>query len=290
MAALDPNAPNEFDLARKRAAGQANKQNQMQQDALKRRAASLGNMSGGAFIKQQQEAIRDTGQQLAQANEGIDTAQRAEVRRVNEIKEARDFSRGEREASQKFASGERDASQKFASGESALSRQQQADQFGQNLGFQKEQLAQQAEQFKGQMELAFKEFKFKDKMSDHQIKMAGKAADLAMKQFDLQEKTEAFNAIQSIANQKLSPDQINAMIGILGPEIMENFKGDIPALFGKESKTTTSASPKTADATSEITTTENGTKYYNNSNGKRVMITPNGKKFVMYNGEYIPAN
>lgn len=220
---IKPNAPSEFDLARKRAANQASTQNQTMQDALKRRAASLGNMNGGALMKQQQEAIKASGQQLAQANEGIDTAERAEDRRKNEIIEARNF-----------AVAEREAQQKFAANESALGRKQQQSQFGQSLAMQKTQLDQQSKQFQTQMDLAFKDFDMRKGMNEEQMKLAKQSADLAMSQFDLQKKTEAFNAMQSLVNQPLTKDQFHAMAGILGPEIMGSF-GDFAELFGSGS-------------------------------------------------------
>lgn len=232
MKPLTPGGPSEFDVARKRAEGQAKKQQQTMQDAIKRRAASLGNLNSGAVIKQQQQAIRDTGQQLRQATEGIDAAERSDIQRRRDIQEQRDFARGEREATQSFQAEQagltRTAQQsQFEKTFGLQSKQfeQQKTQWSENLAFQKQQLAQQHQQF-------VEELNLREGMNAKQTKMAEQAANLAMEQWDFQKKTEAFNAIQSLANQKLSKPQVDAMIGILGSDIMNLFQNDLGALFG----------------------------------------------------------
>lgn len=216
--AVNPGGPSEFDLARKRAQEQNLRERQMAQDAIKRRAASLGNLKAGVTMKQQQIANTEGAKQLANVNEGIDVAERAEFRRQAEIKEARDFAKSEREAQQAFAAEQ-----------ALLQRQQQAQQFEKQFGMAKEQ-------FQKQFDLQMKDFDLRETMSKEQSALAKQAAEIAMEQWDLQKRSEVFNAIQSIANQKLSEDQVNAMVGILGPDIMKMFDGDIATLFGKPAK------------------------------------------------------
>lgn len=107
----------QFALARKRAATQEAANAQGATDAIQRRMAAQGGGPSGAQIKLEAQARDQSAQRLASANEGIDAAEQAENRRVAEIKEGRDFARGEREASQQFAHGERLGGQEFARGE-----------------------------------------------------------------------------------------------------------------------------------------------------------------------------
>lgn len=151
-------AGNEFDYARKRAAQQEASNLQQQKDALARRQAQTGGGVSGALMKQEQVASDASAQRLQQANEGIDTAQRAEERRIREIEEGRRFTTSEREAAQGFAAGEsalarrfqtgeREASQGFASGESALQRRFLT---GERMGSQDFSRQQQLEAFRQQ--------------------------------------------------------------------------------------------------------------------------------------------
>jgi hypothetical protein len=113
---------NQFEVARKRAAQQEASNLQGQNDAIKRRMASMGGGPSGAMVKLENQARDDSAKRLADANEGIDVQEHAENRRIAEIKEGRDFQRGEREASQLFSRGEREASQLFGSGEAEKGR------------------------------------------------------------------------------------------------------------------------------------------------------------------------
>ncbi len=118
----------EFDHQRQKAAQSENAQLQRQRDAIARRGAAMGGGPGGALIKQEQLAADTSGQRLAQANEGIDMAQRAEGRRIREVQEGRDYQTSERLGSQgfsaeqsaiarKYGTGEREASQAFSQSE-----------------------------------------------------------------------------------------------------------------------------------------------------------------------------
>jgi hypothetical protein len=97
---------NEFDLARRRAAQQETANLQLQKDAIARRAAQLGGGVQGSMIKQEALAADASAQRLGQAHEGIDTAQRAEERRLREVQEGREFTTSERLGSEKFIAGE----------------------------------------------------------------------------------------------------------------------------------------------------------------------------------------
>ncbi len=106
----------EFDLARNRAKQQAGADVQVKRDALARRQAQLGGGPGGAFVKAEQGAIDESQQRLADVNEGIDTAQRAEARRIGEIEAAQKYGTSEREAAQAFATKQREAQQSWQQG------------------------------------------------------------------------------------------------------------------------------------------------------------------------------
>jgi len=120
-----PAPVNQFDVARKRAATQETANLQGQGDAIKRRMASMGGGPSGAMVKMENQARDDSAKRLATANEGIDVAEQGENRRVAEIKEQRDFQRGEREAGQQFARGERLGSQDFGALQAEAQRKYQ---------------------------------------------------------------------------------------------------------------------------------------------------------------------
>lgn len=158
-----PAQQNEFDLARKRAAQQSNAAVQMQRDAIKRRAAAQGGLNSGAFIKQEQQAMQQGQEQLSQANEGIDAAQRAEARRIKEIEDQRKFQTEERLASQNFASLEAGKQQKL-----------QSDQFAKTFGLSKEQLNTQKAQYEDQKKLAAQQFDWMKGQADKEYGEAQK--------------------------------------------------------------------------------------------------------------------
>ena len=123
----------EFELARKRAERESKVRLQTRQDALQRRFASLGNLDSGIQLKQASLAEQEEGQALGDVREGINAAERQELRRRRELAEQRQFQTSERLGSQgfvsgesalgrRFATGERLGSQGFASGEAALGR------------------------------------------------------------------------------------------------------------------------------------------------------------------------
>lgn len=151
MAAPAPGAPaqqqpNEFDLARKRAQQQNNAAVQQQRDAIKRRAAAQGGLNSGAFIKQEQQVLQKGQEQLGQANEQIDTAQRAEARRIKEIEDQRAFQASESKLARDLQA------EQFAKqyGLSELQFKAAQEQFGKQFGLQQSQLeAQTTGKYKG---------------------------------------------------------------------------------------------------------------------------------------------
>lgn len=111
--AIQNDVANQFDKQRSRAFQQENVNRMAAQEALKRRAAALPGAPGGAFIKQEQMANDDSANRLAQANEGIDAAQNAEMRRLREVQQGQDFGASEAEKARQFQSAERLGSQSF---------------------------------------------------------------------------------------------------------------------------------------------------------------------------------
>lgn len=167
--AIQPDGPDQFELARKRASAQNNAAVQGQQDALKRRFASLGSVNSGAAIKQNQMVAERGQENLAAVNQNIDAAQTAEFGRKAELQANRDFARSERLGSQdfmgsqaelgrKFSTSERLGSQAFAAGENATTRKIQQQQYDADMKFRKSVQESANSQFADQMDLANRQF------------------------------------------------------------------------------------------------------------------------------------
>lgn len=127
-------AIDKFQIARQRAQQQVGAETQEQQEALRRRFASMGGLQSGAAIKQEQLAGEQGAKRLMEANQNIDVAQQGELERKAEVEAGRKFQSGEREAGQAFASKEAgtgrefaalqaEAQRKFASGERLSSQE-----------------------------------------------------------------------------------------------------------------------------------------------------------------------
>lgn len=114
---LDEAPPNQFDLARKRAAQQNNAAVQGQQDALKRRFAANGSLNSGAAIKQNELASEAGQANLANVNEGINAQQAQENQRVKEIQQGREFQTSERLGGQDFGAKQAELGRQFQTGE-----------------------------------------------------------------------------------------------------------------------------------------------------------------------------
>ena len=150
-------AANMFDIARKKAEQQSRGALQEQQDALKRRFASLGATSSGAALKQQQLASEKSQEQLQSTNEAIGAQESAENLRRQDIQDERQFQKGMAEEGRKFAIAEREAGQGF-----------------------------QAAQTQKQMD-------FQNKIQTWSQSQAGKEFDLAMNQYEQDKATTEFN-------------------------------------------------------------------------------------------------
>lgn len=136
----------QFEAMRRRAQQQSNVAQQEAEDALKRKFASTGMGSSGAAIKTQANLRKDFAEQAAQAREGVDIAEQAELQRRQEVQDQRDFAAQEAQKQREFAAGESKLGREFAAGESALSRQMAADQFGKSFGLQRDTFAEQQRQ------------------------------------------------------------------------------------------------------------------------------------------------
>ena len=163
-------ADRRFDILRSQAKQQQGAATQAQKDALKRRFAQLGQTTSGAAIKAEQLAEREGQKQLGQRIGQIDIAEQSEQQRQKEIKEGREFARGEREASQafgaeqaklarQFQTGERKAGQEFAAGQADIQRSFQELMAGKQEKLQRDLEAgritfQQAENEKNRMQQA----------------------------------------------------------------------------------------------------------------------------------------
>ena len=196
--------PNEFDLARNRASQQNNAAVQAQKDAFKRRAAAGGNLNSGAFIKQETQVDQQGQQNLQQANETIDTAQRGENRRLAEVKEGRDFARGEREASQAFASGESAMQRKYMTsermGSQDFAKSQQAAEISARYDLQAKQIASQVSEGKLNREQA-------NAQLEH-LKAQSKI------EFDEAQKVNMVTTALSAKNSGLSPWAVEALVNV----------------------------------------------------------------------------
>jgi len=113
--ALDPNNPlaKKYELMRQRVGQEAQAQGDIQSSALQRRQAQLGNLQSGAAIKQQQQVGEAVAQQKQKAVEGVDLAQAGEEAQQAQIKQAQDFSTGERLAAQQYGAGEAEKQRGF---------------------------------------------------------------------------------------------------------------------------------------------------------------------------------
>lgn len=110
----DPNVdPNQFDYLRKKAKADSDAAKQEQDDALKRRFASIGQLNSGAAIKTSQLGAEAADRQAADAQNQIGFA----------------------EAQQKFQTSEREATQNFQAGQLDKQQQLSKDLFQQDLAF-----------------------------------------------------------------------------------------------------------------------------------------------------------
>jgi hypothetical protein len=199
-------ALDQFALARKRAGQQSQAGLQAQQDAIKRRFASIGGSSSGAAMKAEQIAAEKSQEQLGQAEEGITAAETAEKSRLGEIEQARTFAQSERQSQQEFAKGEAEKARQFAIAERGAGEKFQSEQTAANRSFQ-------------ERVQAFNESE------------SGKAMALALRQFEQDAATTEFNKRKAIAEGRregISPSEL------LPPGELENQQVNIPQRATKD--------------------------------------------------------
>ena len=218
MAIAPLNEGARFERLRGQAKQEVTAQTEQQKDALARRFAALGRGSSGAAIKSQAQ-VEQSGQEALQKRfEGIQNVQEQEQLRKQEVEEGRQFSRGEREASQlfgseqaklgrEFSSTEREKGQgfaaqqaelqrKFASGEALTQREFAALEAAKGRDFStKERLSSQ--DFAGmQAQLS----------RDLQSSQFGKQMDLALEQFALDKRVTEYNLEQAMKEDRKGED------------------------------------------------------------------------------------
>lgn len=207
-------ADKRFDILRSQAKQQQGAATQAQKDALKRRFAQLGQTTSGAAIKAEQLAEQEGQKQLGQRIGQIDIAEQSEQQRQKEIKEGREFARGEREASQafgaeqaklarQFETGERKAGQEFAAGQADIQRsfqelmagkqeQLQRDLEEGRITFQqaenRKSRLQQQDQFAKQLAQASEQFEKQIGMAERQF-----AEEIRVNNFNMETAREMMN-------------------------------------------------------------------------------------------------
>ena len=110
------NQPDQFEILRRRARQRANTQGQQQQEALKRRFASIGRLNSGAAIKTGQIAAQQAARQGEETAQNIDVAEARENQRRRELQQGRDFQAGETQKQRDFASTEAGKGREFQTG------------------------------------------------------------------------------------------------------------------------------------------------------------------------------
>lgn len=158
-----------FDYLRQQTQQDANKNQQLAMENLERQAASRGRLGSGAFQKLRSQAGDQLADQRNKALEGVESQRDVALGQQEELQAQRDFSRGEREASQKFgaeqallqrqhASGERAAAQRFASGERLAGQRFTAQQNAIQQAFKEKVFSTQTDQWLQQFEQAKKQW------------------------------------------------------------------------------------------------------------------------------------
>ena len=216
-----------FDILRRQAKQQTTAGTQAQKEALKRRFAQLGQGTSGAAIKAEQLAAREGEKQLGSRLGQIDIAEQTEKQRKQEIEEARQFQRGEREASQafgaeqaaiarQFATGEREAGQAFAAEQASVQRDFQSELQAKQRELQERLQAgqisfQQAENEKNRLQQASQFLtQLKEARSQFDKQMAQ-----AAEQFEEEVRVNNFN-MQTADRQLKEPGIIGGILEDLG--------------------------------------------------------------------------
>lgn len=194
----------QYDPMRKRAQQQEAAHLQGQNDAIARRAASMGGGPGGAMVKQEVLAQNESAKRVQDANEGINAQEAGALHQAREVQAQRDWQSGERVASQQHATSERLGGQEH---QSKLSKQGIDAQF---------------ELQKNQIAAAEREGRLTREQGQKQL-------DELKRQYDTDlvenKKTNTINSIISGYNSKISPEAMGSILAALGIDV-----GAIPGL------------------------------------------------------------
>ncbi len=232
MAALDE-GPDQFEMARKKAAQQNTAAVQGQQDALKRRFAALGSINSGAAIKQSQMAAEAGEQNLASQNENINAAQRAENLRVKELQANRDFTRSERLGSQDFAGSQADLGRKFQTGERLGSQ----DFMGQQNKLGREFTTSErlgGQEFAGQQAKQAQDFTAGQNDAQRALQSKQFDADLNFRNTVRSDQNSQFDQQMTMANRQFQEDQATTAFNkaLADEEAHKKNGGILGSIFG----------------------------------------------------------
>jgi hypothetical protein len=183
-----------YDILRQKASQQGQAAEQEQVGALQRRFASLGNLSSGAAIKQEQLVKEQAAKQREEAVQNVDVAQAGEEAQQEQLRQQQEFAKAEREAGQGFAAAQAKEAQGFSAGEAEKQR-----------GFQQG--------------LADRDSEFRTKVFESETGFKQKELDMASEELRVNKEITAFNALAQAMESKdpgaLSGalDQLNKVLG-----------------------------------------------------------------------------
>jgi len=223
MNQLKQDVNKQADYQRQRAQQAETAQAQTTNDAIKRRAASLGGGPSGAFVKQEQVARDQSAQRLQNANEGINAQAQAQLGELNKTQQGQEFATGERLGSQQFASGESAIARRYATGEREAT---QVYNTGERVGAQDAASSMQDKQINAAKNAQHEQIIEAAKTQQRAIEAAEAAGAITHEdaQAQLTELTRQFNTetdinakngfitqLQNLKTAGYSPEQIGAL-------------------------------------------------------------------------------
>lgn len=150
MMAPDDSTASQFEVLRKRAKQDIGNQTQQEQEGLRRRFASMGNLNSGAAIRAESMAEQAGAERFDKVNENIGMQEIGEKQRRKELEEGRAFATSERQAGQSFVTQQALEQRKFEAEQGGLNRDFQKGLADQTAGLQKDALNAQISQFEKQ--------------------------------------------------------------------------------------------------------------------------------------------
>lgn len=228
MASEDP-IKAQFDILRKRAQQAATTATQQEREGLKRRFASIGQVGSGAQIRAEAQLGKRAAERIKGVEETVGLAELAEKQRRQELGEAREFARGEREASQafgaeqaglqrQFSRGERLGSQDFAGTQAGLGREFAR---GERLGAQE---FATVERQAGQRFAGLENFKSRElqllgqKLQSRALDLQRKSVDAGIRQFDQEFKRDsAVIAFNQRMTEQANSEDLFEQLGLPSP-------------------------------------------------------------------------